>query len=118
MSSSKLIQKKLSKPLSLSNHLFAQNSISINGVVSNVGLMIEQHPLVLWDAITNQVGPQKKVLAPPVFLRLKGIIQRKYPVVFQKSLDKYNLAKRTKRLKRDIANGSLDNNSISFKSFN
>ena len=86
--------------------------------MSKVGALIEQDPVLLWNEITTPTPYKRKVLAPPVFLRLKGIIQRKYPVVFQRSLDKYNLAKRTKRLKRDIANGSLDNNSSSFKSLN
>ena len=116
MSSSKRIQEKLSKPLSLSKHLFAHNTIKINGAFFNVGLLIEQDPLLLWNEITNSTHYNRKVLAPPVFLRLKGIIQREYPEVFQKSLDQYNLAKRTKRLKRDIANGALKNNSSSFKS--
>ena len=116
MSSSKRIQEKLSKPLSLSKHLFARNTIKINGAFFNVGLLIEQDPLLLWNEITTPTRYNRKVLAPPVFLRLKGIIQREYPEVFQKSLDQYNLAKRTKRLKRDIANGALKNNSSSFKS--
>ena len=116
MSSSKLIQKKLSKPLSLSKHLSAKNSIKINGAFFNVGSLIEQDPVLLWNEITTPTRNNRKVLAPPVFLKLKGIIQRQYPEVFQKSLDQYNLAKRTKRLKRDIANGALKNNSSSFKS--
>ena len=86
--------------------------------MSNVGALIEQDPVLLWNEITTPIPYKRKVLAPPVFLRLKGIIQRKYPVVFQKSLDQYNLAKRTKRLKRDIANGALENNSSSFKCLN
>ena len=118
MSSSKLIQKKLSKPLSLSKHLFTQNSIKINGAFFNVGALLEQDPLLLWNEITSPTHYNRKVLALPMFLRLKGIIQRKYPVVFQKSLDQYNLAKRAKRLKRDIANGALENNSSSFKCLN
>jgi hypothetical protein len=118
MSSSKLIQKKLSKPLSLSKHLSAKNSIKINGAFFNVGTLLEQDPVLLWNEITTPTRYKRKVLAPPVFLRLKGIIQQKYPEVFQRSLDQYNLAKRTKRLKRDIANGDLKNNSSSFKSLN
>lgn len=118
MSSIKRIQKKLSKPLSLSNHLFSHNTIKIYGVASNIGTLIETDPVLLWNEITTPTRYKRKVLAKPVFLRLKGIIQRKYPEVFQKSLDRHNLAKRTKRLKRDIANGSLENNNSSFKSLN
>jgi hypothetical protein len=47
MSSSKLIQKKLSKPLSLSKHLSAKNSIKINGAFFNVGTLLEQDPVLL-----------------------------------------------------------------------
>lgn len=77
------------KPLTLSRHKTAKSAVKINGTYHNVKKLMSDSPLELWNIVNHPSKYKKQFIGKPEFLKLKKIIEDKYPDLYKKHSQKH-----------------------------
>ena len=102
------------KPLTLSRHKTAKSAVKINGTYQNVNKLISESPLELWNIVNHPSKYKRQVIGKPEFLKLKRIIEDKYPELYKKHSQKQAIKYQKKKLLKDMQNRNVCQMSVSF----
>ncbi|MDC3198785.1 hypothetical protein OAT58_01905 [Flavobacteriaceae bacterium] len=94
------------KPLTLSRHKTAKSAVKINGTYQNVNKLISESPLELWNIVNHPSKYKRQVIGKPEFLKLKRIIEDKYPELYKKHSQKQAIKYQKKKLLKDMQSGN------------
>ena len=89
------------KPLILSRHKTAKSAIMINGTYQNVKKLISDSPLDLWNIVNHPSKYKRQFIGKPEFLKLKKIIEDKYPDLHKKHDQKHAIKCQNKKKKKN-----------------
>ena len=87
---------KLLKPLTLSRHKTAKSAIMMNGTYQNVKKLISDSPLALWNIVNHPIKHKREFIGTAEFLKLKSIIEGKYPDLYKKHSQKHAIKSQKK----------------------
>ena len=112
-----IIMKKYKtlKPLNLSRHKTSKSSIKFNGEYHNVNKLIREFPLELWNIVNHPIKIKSQFIGKPEFLRLKRIIEDKYPEIYKKHISIQAIKYQKKKLLKDILSGDIEKGVSKFR---
>jgi len=67
----------------------AKSAVKINGTYQNVNKLISESPLELWNIVNHPIKHKREFIGKPEFLKLKRIIEDKYPDLYKKHSQKH-----------------------------